>query len=413
MGLDSRPESLERRHATLEEWRYTLVAILMSILLVITRSEPGGAQVHVRELLRGFAGRERLVLAVGDEGFLTDAARSFGVEVRLVPSLQREVAGGGDLCALRELRAIIRDVRPRLVHTHSSKAGILGRLAARAEGVPCVHTAHAWSFSDGLPLRRKLFSVPVEAAVGRITDRFIVVSEADGEVGTRWHVARPEQVRLVHNGVADHPLRAEPAAPGLPVFTMVARLAAPKDHALLLEAFAPLAGKARLRLIGDGPDRAAVEAQVARLGIDAAVERLGSRSDVPELLAASHGAVLASRQEGFPLVVLEAMRHALPVLASDVGGIREAVVPEQNGLLVPRGDSAAWTRAMARLIAEPDTRARWGAAGRRDFEDRFTAEGMLARTWAVYVETGRSSRSVSQVGQPAADRSDKQSEVEG
>lgn len=135
----------------------------MSILLVITRSEPGGAQVHVRELLRGFAERERLVLAVGDEGFLSDAARALGIDVRVVGSLQREVAGAGDLRALSDLRALIRDVRPRLVHTHSSKAGILGRLAARAEGVPCVHTAHAWSFSDGLPLRRRLLSVPEPA----------------------------------------------------------------------------------------------------------------------------------------------------------------------------------------------------------------------------------------------------------
>lgn len=94
----------------------------MSILLVITRSEPGGAQVHVRELLRGFVDRERLVLAVGDDGFLTDAARALGIEVRVVASLQREVAGAGDLRALSDLRALIRDVRPRLVHTHSSKA---------------------------------------------------------------------------------------------------------------------------------------------------------------------------------------------------------------------------------------------------------------------------------------------------
>ncbi len=375
----------------------------MSILLVITRSEPGGAQVHVRELLRGFVDRERLVLAVGDEGFLAEAARALGVEVRVVGSLQREVAGAGDLRALSDLRALIREVRPRLVHTHSSKAGILGRLAARAEGVPCVHTAHAWSFSDGLPLRRKLLSVPVEAAVGRITDRFIVVSEADGEVGTRWKVARPEQIRLVHNGVADHPLRASPGAAGPPTFTMVARLAAPKDHALLIAAFAPLAGRARLRFVGDGPDRAALEAQVAALGIAGSVEFLGSRSDVAELLAGSHVAVLASKQEGFPLVVLEAMRHALPVLASDVGGIREAVTPEGNGLLVPRGDAPAWTRALERMIVEPETRQRWGAAGRADFEARFTAAAMLDRTWAVYVETGMNSGPRSQVKTHDAD----------
>jgi glycosyltransferase involved in cell wall biosynthesis len=361
----------------------------MAILLVITRGEAGGAQVHVLELLRGFIGREKLVLAVGDDEFLSKEARQIGVDVRVVPSLQREVAGAGDLHAWRALRALIREVQPRLVHTHSSKAGILGRLAARAEGVPCIHTAHAWSFSDGLPLRRKLLAVPVEAAVGRVTDRFIVVSEADGEVGTRWRVARPCQVRVVHNGVADHPLRATPDAPGVPIFTMVARHAPPKDHALLVEALAGLGVPARVQFVGDGPDRAALEALVASRGLRESVAFLGTRTDVAELLAASHGAVLASKQEGFPLVVLEAMRHGLPVLASDVGGIREAVESEVTGLLVPRGDVEGWRRALRRLVASPGTRRRWGDAGRRVFEARFSAPAMVERTWEVYVETSR------------------------
>jgi glycosyltransferase involved in cell wall biosynthesis len=356
------------------------------VLVVITRAEAGGAQVHVRDLVLGLADRFTITVAVGEDGFLVEALRAGGVDVRVVPALQREIAPKADRAALADLRALIRAVKPDLVHTHSSKAGILGRLAARLEGVPALHTAHAWSFSDGIAWRRKAVTVPVEALVGRVTDRFVVVSEADREVGTRWRVARPAQVRVVHNGVADSALRADPGAAGPPRLTMVARLAAPKQPVLLLEAFAAVGGDARLDLVGDGPDRPAVEAAVARLGLGDRVTLLGNRRDVPALLARSQVFALISRQEGFPLAILEAMRAGLPVIASDVGGVSEAVEPGRTGLLVPRDDRAALTDALRRLLGDPDARREMGGAGRAAFEARFTLCRMLDATAAVYSE---------------------------
>lgn len=356
------------------------------VLVIITRAEAGGAQVHVRDLVLGLADRFSITVAVGDDGFLVEALRAGGVDVRVVPALQREIAPKADRAALADLRALIRSVRPALVHTHSSKAGILGRLAARLEGVPALHTAHAWSFSDGIDWRRKAMTVPVEALVGRVTDRFVVVSEADREVGTRWRVARPAQVRVVHNGVSDTPLRAEPGATGPPRLTMVARLAAPKQPVLLLEAFAAVGGDAHLDLVGDGPDRATVEAAVARLGLSQRVTLLGNRRDVPDLLARSQVFALISRQEGFPLAILEAMRAGLPVIASDVGGVSEAVSDGVTGLLVPRDDRGALTAALQRLLGCPVTRREMGRAGRAAFEARFTLSRMLDATAAVYGE---------------------------
>ncbi len=291
-----------------------------------------------------------------------------------------------DLRTLLGLRDLVRRVKPDLVHTHSTKAGLLGRWAAALAGVPAVHTAHSWSFSDGVSSSRRALAVPVEAVTARLTRRIIAVSDADREVAERWHVARGERVTVVHNGVADVPERAEPDAAGPPTLAMVARLAPPKDHALLLHALGGLKDLPwRVALVGDGPGRATIEATVARLGIADRVDLLGLRRDVPAVLARAHVGALISRQEGFPLAVLEAMRAGLPVIASDVGGAREAVTAE-TGLLVARDDEAGLRDALRRVLSTPALRRSLGDAGRRRYEERFTAAAMITRTLDVYAK---------------------------
>lgn len=358
----------------------------MRVMLFITRGEAGGAQVHVLELVRGLKDEVAFTVGVGEDGFLVGELRALGVPVHVLPGLQRSVSPTSDLHALREMCALIRSVRPDLVHTHSTKAGILGRAAARWTGVPVLHTAHAWSFSDGLPAFRRAMAIPVEALAGRVTHRFLVVSEADRAIALRCRVARPGQVRVIHNGVADTPWRADAAAAGTPTLAMVARLAAPKDHLVLLRALAAVDVPYRLRLIGDGPDRPAVEAMLRDPRLAGRVELVGVSSDVPRLLAEAHIGVLISRQEGFPLAILESMRAGLPVVASDVGGIREAVGDGVTGLLVARGDEAALTAALTRLLVDPVLRGRMGAAGRLAYEARFTAHRMVRDTGAAYRE---------------------------
>jgi glycosyltransferase involved in cell wall biosynthesis len=358
----------------------------MRVLMVITRGERGGAQGHVHEVVRGLLGRVEFDVALGEGAFLTDALRALGVPVHVLPDLRREVAPAADLRACGALRGLIRATRPDLVHTHSSKAGVLGRAAAWQERVPAMHTAHAWSFSDGLPRSRIALSVPIEVLAGRATRRFITVSDADRRIALRYRVAGPDQVRVVHNGIPDTPWRADPIADGVPVIAMVARMAPPKDHLLLLEALAGVGVPFRLLLVGDGPRRAEVEEAVRRHGLTARTDLVGDSEEVPRLLASAQVAALISRQEGFPLAVLEAMRAGLPVVASDVGGIREAVVHGASGLLVARGDALGLRAALGSLLRDPAVRARLGTAGRRAWEDRFTAGHMVRQTAAVYRE---------------------------
>jgi len=166
---------------------------------------------------------------------------------------------------------------------------------------------------------------------------------------------------------------------------MVARFERQKDHATLLQALAGLAHRAwELELIGDGPLRPEAAALTRALGIGDRVHFLGARRDVAERLACQQAFLLISNWEGFPRSILEAMRAGLPVVASDVGGVREAVVDGSTGLLVPRGNPDALRERLDVLLQDPTLRSRFGQAGRARYEERFTFDRMLEQTLAIY-----------------------------
>ncbi len=359
----------------------------MRVLVAITRGELGGAQAHVRDLILGLKDRVDFRLIVGEEEGLAEQLAPM-IPVQVLPALQRELSPRADRAAYEGLEGALRQHRPQLLHTHSTKAGLLGRVAARRVGVPGLHTAHSWAFSEGIRSSRRVAAVLAEAAVGRVTRGVIAVSEHDRDLALRFRVIPRERLRVVHNGVADSPLRARPES-GPPVLTMVARFAAPKDHELLLRAAAQVRGEWRLRLVGDGPELDASRLLAQQLGLGRRVDFTGARDDVPEHLASSSALLLISRQEGFPLSILEGMRAGLPVLASRVGGVAEAVIPGQTGLLVDRGDQQGLSSALQRLVDEPALRASMGARGRARWEQRFTLDRMLSQTLLAYQEVAR------------------------
>ncbi|GAA6747090.1 glycosyltransferase family 4 protein [Thermus brockianus] len=360
----------------------------MRVLYLITRAEPGGAQMHLLELLRAFRDRAELHLAVGqdEEDFLVKAARELGVETHLFAHMVQPIRPASDLRGLREVRDLIRRLRPDLVHAHSSKAGFLGRLAARSLGVRSVFTAHGWAFTDGVSPARRALALTLERLAGRVGDLVLAVSERDRELALRYRVVPPERIRVVWNGVPDTPLRADPGRHP-PRIVMVGRFAPQKDHALLLRALAGLRGLPwRLDLVGQGSLLPEVRALAERLGLGERVRFLGKRLDVDRILADAQVFVLASNWEGLPLSVLEAMRAGLPVVASDVGGVREAVLEGRTGYLVPRGDEGLLRERLALLLQDPHLRVALGSEGRRRYETHFTLERMLSQVWATYEE---------------------------
>ncbi len=360
------------------------------IVYVITRAdEIGGAQVHVRELASAMhaAGHEVTVLA-GMAGVLFDQLARRRVPVRLVPDLVRPIAAHRDLAALRQLTALFKELRPNLVTTHSSKAGWLGRLAARQLRIPVIFTAHGWAFTEGVPRTRRTVYALAERLMSRLADHIITVSEYDRRLALDYRIALPNKITCIHNGVPD--LLAVSASTPQPArgpvrIVMLGRFAAQKDHASLLHALAGLRAEPwRLDLAGDGPDQASVEALAADLGLACRVRLLGHRDEIADLLRQSEILALISRWEGLPYSVLEAMSAGLPVIASAVGGVPEALIDGETGILVPRDDVAALRGALASLISDPERRRRLGTAARRRYERAFRFERMLSETLAIY-----------------------------
>ncbi|HEX2863488.1 MAG TPA: glycosyltransferase, partial [Deinococcales bacterium] len=284
----------------------------MKILYVITRAVHGGAQKHLLDLVANLPGNVEAVVACGESGYLAEALRGTRARFVRLNWLVRPVSPLADLRGIRELRALIRAERPDLVHAHSSKAGILARVAGASLGVPTVFTAHGFAFQTGLDGRLRTVAVASERACGPLSAHIITVSDADHRLANRVRLARPDRVSTVWNGVPDTARRADPGRSPVRV-TMVARFDDPKDQATLLLAAAKVSGDLELVFVGDGPTRPAVEAQARSLGLSR-VSFLGTRDDVEAVLADAQVFALTSLKEGLPLTSLEAMRAGLPVV---------------------------------------------------------------------------------------------------
>jgi glycosyltransferase involved in cell wall biosynthesis len=356
------------------------------VLLLITLAETGGAQQYVAALLPALAREYDVLVAAHGDGFLGDASRSAGVRYLSLRHVRRPLHPLRDLLGLVELYRLIRRERPAVVHANSSKAGILGRLAAVAARVPVrLFTVHGWAFKahQGLAARLYLYA---DRAMRPLTTTTICVAHGEVEAGIRARTCRPDRTVMIHNGVElDRPQRA-PGPPRTPVALLsVGRFRPPKDFTTLVHAMAALEpGTARLAIAGDGPDRQALEQEIANLHLGETVELLGTRNDVDQLLAAADIFVLSSDSEGLPMSVLEAMAAGLPVIATAVGGIPELVTDERTGVLVPPRDSRALAAAITAIARDPQLRDRLGAAARRRAETEFALETCRRRHLDLY-----------------------------
>lgn len=346
---------------------------------VITRMIVGGAQETVL-LAAVLADRTRFEPFVvcgpqtGPEGSLHDEVRRRGVELVVVPELVREVHPRKDARVVPALTRLFRQRDVDVVHTNSSKAGVVGRLAARRASVPrVVHTVHGWPFHDRQPAAVSAVWKQLERRTAPLAQRLVVVAETDRAKGLRAGVGRAEQYVTVRSGLELDLYGSRPGVGaavrqelGLPldgvVVGTVGRLSPQKDPLLLVRAVLPLLRErpeARLLVVGDGPLRAQVEAEV---GGSPQVVLTGLRTDVPRLLNAMDVFVLSSQWEGLPRTLLQAMATGVPVVATDADGVRDVVEDELTGRLVPRGDAHALREAVARLVDEPPLRRRLASA---------------------------------------------------
>lgn len=360
----------------------------MRVAYIITRADDvGGGQVHVRDLAGALLadGHQVTVLAGGSGRFFAelDAHR---IPRLSIPNLVMPISPVQDLRALVEIIAALRALQPDLVATHSAKAGLLGRMAAAALGLPAVFTPHGWSISDRIsPSKGKVFRL-LEKFAASFTARIINVCEHERSLAQKYNVAGPAKLAMVHNGLpdVDEALRARPALEP-PRLAMIARMAPPKDHESLLRALSGLQDLPwSLDLIGDGPLESHLRGLSDRLRIADRIRFRGFHPQPASLLCQAQIFVLTSRSEAFPYGILEAMRAGLPVVATGVGGIGEAVTAGHSGLLSPAGDVQTLQLNLRRLIGDPALREELGNNGRERYLSRFTFEEMFRGTLRVY-----------------------------
>ena len=295
---------------------------------MVARTERGGISTHIQDLVNGLADRVEFGLAYGEESYLSDVLRKRGDFVAHVDGLAREPNPLKDTRALLALRRVIRCWSPDIVHAHSFKAGFVGRLAAWLQGVPSLYTPHGFPFMPGAPMHWQLISVPLQCALARVTRAVTCVSLFELDLAMRRLGAPGGRVRavLIYNGLPDVVERASPGSETQEVgIVSVGRFAEQKMQEDILRALAGIRAGYRLIVVGDGPTRARAEGVAASLGMRRQVEFAGLRDDVSQVLSRADIFLLASRWENLPHIVQEAMRAGLPIVATNVGGMAEAV----------------------------------------------------------------------------------------
>ena len=381
----------------------------VKVVRLITGLETGGAELGLLETLRHFD-RERFQFVVAC--LYNDGSVGRQIEGLGIPVFDMRMRWFGDPAGLLRLWRFLRAERPDILHTHLFRANTWGRLLGRALRVPVI-VSHEHSLTrDQIEGRRRTWMLSaIDTATARCCDKIIAVSEATKQRLMENSVPE-EKVEVVLNSIdtrafakaaSGEAIRGEFGLEGATVVTMVARLAASKNHALLIEAFRRLHARrpeARLLIVGSGPLESALRAQAEAMPTGA-VKFAGTRTDIAAIMAASDVVVLCSEAETFGRVLVEAMASAKPVIGTAVDGIPEVIVDGQTGLLVAPGDCAGLAEAMETLLGNRELAARMGRAGQAWAEERFDIRKSVERCQRIYCDLLAASAAGKEAGSQA------------
>ncbi len=376
----------------------------IKVLQVITLSELGGAQKVVYHIAAGLDPQQfDLTIACAPNGELVNWLRNLphGVQVVEIFNLKRSISPLYDLKAFLKLYSLMKKDTFDIVHCHSSKAGVLGRLAARLAGAQKIFfTVHGWGINEYQNWPVRFFYTWMERLAGALSTKVICVSESDLLKGQSLKLVAEDKLSVIYNGLPEPVKREGFLRKELNigekdiVIGTVARLASQKDPLFLLEVAerminrpgnAPNEGQLYFVIIGDGPLKSECENFINGKGLKGRVFLLGAREGAAELVRDFDIFVLFSRWEGLPLTIIEAMMAEVPVVANDVGGVGELVMDGETGFLVKGLDIAAAERALARLQADGGLRRRLGQAGRLRARQKFLLGEMLRRYRELYL----------------------------
>jgi glycosyltransferase involved in cell wall biosynthesis len=391
----------------------------LTIIHVQTRFVRAGAEentwvscVHQAQL-----GHKVIILCGPESNIDYYESKGTAVSLQIVPSLVREISPKLDYRCFKELRALFKALKPDVVHTHTSKAGIVGRLAAVAAGVPnVIHGVHMLPFSN-IGLVEKLVYVGAEHAVAPMTHHFVHVSHGTrGAYRNAWIGMRTPH-SVVRSGMDVHTFKGAPwpddwrallgVAPGEEkpkVVLMLSSLEVRKRHREFLEGFARVTEPGepiRLLLGGEGPERGNLEAQIARLGLGDRVKLAGHRSDPEGLVALSDIGTLASLREGLPRVVVQYLAGGKPAVVSPLHGIEEIVQTGINGFVLPNKDAASVAETAVKVVRDKDLLESLSNGARETNVGEWSKASMLEQLDGVYVKALGSSYDHTPVLEPS------------
>ncbi len=371
------------------------------VLYLITQAHLGGAQKHLADLMKYSNDKYEIHLAIAYYGYLSDVANSLNIQVHLIPSLKRNINPINDFRSLLEFMSLVRQIKPDLIHAHSSKPGVIARLTGKLFQTPVLFTAHGWGFDENAPLIRRSIVLLFEKLMAPLTTNTICVCQSDYDAAVKLKIFKRDRATVIYNCAEDIDLPPAQPEQEPPRSIMVARFNNhQKDQLSLIDAIAKLEHDIALDFVGTGPDFDQVQAYAASMGVDRQISFLGDRNDVPKLLSESQIFVLSTHYEGFPISILEAMRAGLPIIATDVNGIYEQVEDGINGFLVPHQDPQALATALSKLIASSPLRKQMGAMSRKKFLDEFNIERMMTDVHKLYDRTLRERQNVEVIDLP-------------
>jgi glycosyltransferase involved in cell wall biosynthesis len=350
---------------------------------LVTRVDSvGGAQIHVLELVKYWQRLDVKIVIVGGQNPDTKF-RQCGATVLQLPSLVRDIDPWLDIKALLECIYFLQEIRPEILMLHSSKAGVIGRIAAKFLGIPSVFTAHGWSFSAGMPQPFRSLCWLFEFVMVAWTDYIITVSKYDRQLGLKFGVGSVSRTIAIQNGVEDIPTSELAVPADSNVIIMVARHSPQKDYPTLVRALKLLHHDYKAIFIGDGPELNQTRELVASSGLTEKVNVIGACSNVSSVLSRGGIMVLSTLWEGLPRSIIEGMRSGLPVIASDVGGNSELVTSGFNGYLVPKQSPDQLAQRIDELLSNAALRSSMGTNGRNRYLSSFRSEILFERTIAA------------------------------
>jgi glycosyltransferase involved in cell wall biosynthesis len=388
----------------------------VNVVHFITRLIIGGAQENtlltVEDQHRDYGDNVALITGpgLGPEGSLEERARTGGYPLHLLPRLYRHIAPADDWASYREFVRLLRQIKPDIVHTHSGKAGILGRAAAAKLQIPVVHTIHGPSFFRGQHIIPYQTYLRAERWAGRRTDRFISVCDAMTDQYVAAGISPRDRFVTIYSGMEVEAFLKPPRSPAdvrselaIPqdavVIGKIARLFPLKGHEFVLQV-APRVVERHPNVIflfvGDGILRADFERQIAAAGLRDHFRFTGlvPPTRVPELVNAMDIVVHTSLREGLARVLPQGLIAGKPVVSYDIDGAREVCITGQTGFLLPPESTPELADALSQLAADPALRIRLGNTGRERFTDVFRHQTMTRRIREVYTDVlGERSRS--------------------